>query len=200
MFEAANQTLFAMINAPANTGAPVIFIAIVAAEWLLYLVAAFMVIGWIWRANAMRQALFSAGLAALSGLVLNQILRSIWPLARPFAQGIGQQFLDHAPDASFPSDHGTILFSIAFALILSKAGRGAGMVVLLMALATAWARVFLGVHWPLDMAGSFVVGLISAVVVVNGFKRGAGAAFSLVLRLYRWLLAALHLPAKLFPR
>jgi len=29
----------------------------------------------------------------------------------------------------------------------------------------AWSRIYLGVHWPLDMAGSFVVAGFSAMFV-----------------------------------
>ena len=200
MFEATNQSMFAILNAPEGTSDQVVFIAKIAAEWLLYLVALLMVLGWVWRGDLVRRALFNAGLAAVLGLAFNQVIRSFWEHPRPFAAGFGQQFLEHAADASFPSDHGTILFSIAFGLLLSKVGREAGGVVMLMALATAWARVFLGVHWPLDMVGSFGVGLISALLVSYVIKGPVNAGYGLGMQLYRWLIDALHLPPSIFPR
>ncbi len=199
MFDTLNQTLFALINAPETTSPTVIRFATLAAEGLLYLVALWMVLAWIRGGDALRRAFFNAGLAALLGLVANQTIRLFWANPRPFAQGIGHQFLDHAPDASFPSDHGTILFSIAFALLFSRAYK-AGIAGLLIALATAWARVFLGVHWPLDMLGSVAVGIVAAMLVVWVFRGLVGGLFRLALSLYRRLLALLHLPVCLFPR
>ena len=198
MFDTINQTLFAMINAPETASTAMITAATLAAEGLLYLVAVAMVLGWVRGNDALRRALFSAGLAAVFGLVLNAIIRAFWFHPRPFAAGFGQQFLEHSPDASFPSDHGTILFSIALALLLSKSRFGP--VTLVMALATAWARIYLGVHWPLDMLGAFAVAMVAAPLASTLFPRPVAAGYALALKLYRGLLSALHLPASLFPR
>ena len=175
-----------------------VMLAKLAAEGLLYVVAILMVLGWVRGANPLRRTLFNAGLAASIGLVLNQIIRSFWVHPRPFAAGFGQQFLAHTPDASFPSDHGTILFAIALALLLSKSRFGAAALV--VALATAWARVYLGVHWPLDMVGSFAVALIAAPLASTFFPGLVASLFSLLLKAYLWALNRLHLPASLFPR
>ena len=60
----------------------------------------------------------------------------------------------HDPTSSFPSLHATFLFSMAFALLLQKGSRGIALFVMLLGGATAWARIFVGVHYPLDMAGA----------------------------------------------
>lgn len=198
MFETLNKSLFALINAPVETSASTVFIASLAAEGLIFLVAILMVLGWVRGQNSTRRALFNAGLAAIIGLGLNQLIHSFWVHPRPFATGYGQQFLEHAADASFPSDHGTILFSIAFALLLSKSRFGT--LALGVALTTAWARIFLGVHWPLDMLGSFAVALIAAPLASTLLKHPVATLFGLCLKVYKWSLDRLHLPTRLFPR
>ncbi len=198
MLDTINQSLFTLINAPETASDSMIMAATLAAEGLLYFVAVVMVLGWVRGNDALRHALFRAGLAAVFGLVFNLIIRSFWFHPRPFATGFGQQFLEHSPDASFPSDHGTILFSIALALLLSKSRFGG--IALVLALATAWARVYLGVHWPLDMLGSFVVAMVAAPLASTLFPRPVAAGYAHALKLYRGLLNALHLPACLFPR
>lgn len=198
MFETINQSLFALINASASTSAFIIFIGTIAAKYLIILVAILMLIGWVFGNNPLRRALFSAGLAAIIGLGLNQFIAFFWPYPRPFASGIGQQFLDHAADASFPSDHGTILFSVALALLLLK--NRFAIAAVAAALATAWARVFLGVHWPLDMLGSLSVALIAAPLASALLPRQVDTLFSQALKVYQWVLTTLRLPASIFPR
>ncbi|MDM3639080.1 phosphatase PAP2 family protein, partial [Proteus mirabilis] len=38
------------------------------------------------------------------------------------------------------------------------------MLMLILGLAFAWARFYLGVHWPIDMVGAFIVGLLSCAL------------------------------------
>jgi len=54
---------------------------------------------------------------------------------------------------------------MAFALLLHKGPRGIALVVMLLGFATAWARIFVGVHYPLDMAGAFLTACLAAVAV-----------------------------------
>lgn len=84
---------------------------------------------------------------------------------RPFVLGIGRMLIAHEPTSSFPSLHATFLFSMAFALLLHKGSRGIALFVMLLGFATAWARIFVGVHYPLDMAGAFLTACLAAVAV-----------------------------------
>ena len=84
---------------------------------------------------------------------------------RPFVLGIGRMLIAHEPTSSLPSLHATFLFSMAFALLLHKGSRGIALVVMLLGFATAWARIFVGVHYPLDMAGAFLTACLAAVAV-----------------------------------
>ena len=78
--------------------------------------------------------------------------------------------------------------SIGLALWLAGL-RGVGLAVLVAAGMVAWARVFLGVHFPLDMLGSVGVAAISTAVVLRGWRYGGGALQAVAVRLYHRLLA-----------
>ena len=84
---------------------------------------------------------------------------------RPFVLGLGRMLVAHEPTSSFPSLHATFLFSMAFALLLQTGSRGIALFVMLLGFATAWARIFVGVHYPLDMAGAFLTACLAAVAV-----------------------------------
>lgn len=70
--------------------------------------------------------------------------------------GLGQTFLPHTPDSSSPSDHATVFAGIGLTLLFGRAFRLAAAV-LTIGFVVAWARVFLGVHFPLDMVGAVAV-------------------------------------------
>ncbi|TFW31106.1 phosphatase PAP2 family protein [Massilia horti] len=169
MFEHLNLVLFSVINAPAGLAGWRLSGAVFAAEWLILLVPVVLVQLWIVGGARQRQAAVRAGLAAGVALAINAVIGLLWFHPRPFMAGIGNTFLHHAPDSSFPSDHGTIMFTVALVLLTSTPplARRWGAVLLPAALAVAWSRVFLGVHYPMDMFGALLVSL-AVVLLFNG--------------------------------
>jgi undecaprenyl-diphosphatase len=114
-----------------------------------------------WRL-ASASALFAGGL----GLLVNQAIGQLWFRERPFTAHPGHTVLltSPSPDPSFPSDHATAAFAIAFAVFFFS--RSAGSIFLAGALAIGLSRIFLGVHYPGDVAAGAAIGLASAAVVV----------------------------------
>lgn len=157
--------LFQSLNAPSHPPAALLTAARFAAQDLILVPPLLLIAGWLWRRQAPRLALVHAALAALLGLVINQVIGLVVFEPRPFVVGIGHQFLAHAADSSFPSDHLTVFWSVAFALLLHRGWRRAGFALVLLGLPVAWARVYLGVHWPVDMLGAALVALTSALLL-----------------------------------
>ena len=76
--------------------------------------------------------------------------------------GLGHTFIPHAADSSFPSDHLTLLLAVAFSFLMHRRLRVAGRTLAFLGLPVAWARIYLGVHFPLDMIGAALVAALSA--------------------------------------
>ena len=71
-------------------------------------------------------------------------------------------------NASFPSTHASNAFAGAYAM--SNAFPEARLIFWVLALLVAFARVYVGVHYPLDVVFGGLVGLAAAVFVIGGTK------------------------------
>lgn len=162
MLENLNYSLFYWINATPASPQWAISLAIFIAKDLIALVPALATALWLWgpreQVIAQRHLVLKIAIAMAVSLLLSGIVGHLFPHARPFAVGAGYNFLHHAADDSFPSDHGTVMFTFAFAFLFWHR-RWSGAALLAAACAIAWSRVYLGVHWPLDMVGGFLAGL-----------------------------------------
>lgn len=136
--------------------------AILIARDLINIVPLLAVVLWLWGPRdqlcAQRQLVIKMGMAIVVSLTVSWVMGHVFPHDRPFVDGVGYNFLHHAPDDSYPSDHGTVAFTFALAFLFWHR-LWSGTVLMGVALLIAWSRVYLGVHWPLDMLGGLLVGI-----------------------------------------
>ncbi|MCE8044599.1 phosphatase PAP2 family protein [Halomonas daqingensis] len=187
-----NLALFAQLNAAPGSDPRLLLMAEVFAVYLIWLVPALLVIGWLRGSERLKRPLWEAFIATLLALAASWVIGWLWPTPRPFMMPVGQTFLEHAPTPAFPSNHATIMLTMAFSLLLHAGTRRIGRYLLLLALPVAWARVFLGVHFPQDMLGALVLAAAMATLV------GASRSWLILpfyhrvaMRLYRILFAPL---------
>lgn len=108
---------------------------------------------------------YALGSAALA-LLINQAIGKIWHRQRPFAaHPAAHVWGSRSHDPSFPSDHASAAFGIAFAVFLFD--RLAGSVFLAAAAVIGVGRVFIGAHYPLDVLAGCLVGLASALLIAH---------------------------------
>lgn len=125
----------------------------------------------------------TATLAGLLALLIAQAC-GLYYTPRSFAAGVGRTLLAHAPDSSFPSDHATLMAAVSFSLLTVKGTRMQGMVLAVLWLPQPWARVYLGVHFPMDMFGALGVGALAVVCVKTLGARATNFFFPRLVQVY----------------
>ncbi|WP_234418476.1 phosphatase PAP2 family protein [Dongshaea marina] len=103
--------------------------------------------------------------SALFAMTLTSIIRHLFFHPRPFMLKLGTQLIQHAPTSSFPSAHTTFMLSIALIWLYFRDSRKIGILLCLVGLMGGLARVFCGIHFPLDIVGSFLVALSTSSLV-----------------------------------
>ncbi|MFI0446029.1 phosphatase PAP2 family protein [Actinomadura sp. 6N118] len=136
----------------------------------LLLFAALFVAGW-WRARggtgrAMGLAL-AAPFAVVAAYLVSEVSKTFLEEERPCRAVVDAANIAACPspgDWSFPSNHATIAAASAAVIVVAR--RSMAAVVLPLAALMAFSRVFVGVHYPHDVAVGFLLGVAVAPVVV----------------------------------
>ncbi|EPJ5854230.1 undecaprenyl-diphosphate phosphatase [Klebsiella aerogenes] len=183
MLENINYALFALINATPSSSWWAIEVATFIAKDLIIIVPLLVVALWLWGPNQ-RQLVFKVMLALALSLSISWVIGHLFPHDRPFVDGVGYNFLHHAADDSFPSDHGTVIFTFALAFLFWHRV-WSGALLLVIASAIAWSRVYLGVHWPLDMLGGLLAGMCGCLGSQLLWQSGGHGLYQRLQRLYR---------------
>lgn len=160
-----NLELFGHINATAATPHWLVAVAIAIAQDLIWLVPAWLTLSWFRSGAQGRRDLLEVLAVMLLALGFGQVIGALWPQPRPFMVHIGSQFLAHVADPGFPSDHVTVFWSAACGAFAARRFARIGLAWLGLGLLVGWSRVFLGVHFPLDVLGAFPVAALAALTV-----------------------------------
>jgi len=98
----------------------------------------------------------------LSRGILTEAIRFFYYRPRPF-EFLKITSLISESGAAFPSGHAAFLFALAFGLFYFN--RRWGIWFFILAFLNGLARVFVGVHWPSDIFGGFLVAFLSFFLV-----------------------------------
>lgn len=101
----------------------------------------------------------------LISFLLIKIIHIFFFEPRPFVYYRFSPLVDNNPDASFPSRHSSIMSVIAFAYTYYKSKWA--LLFLFLMLWVGISRIYVGVHYPLDILGGFFVGIISLMLALQ---------------------------------
>lgn len=140
-------------------------VGIISAKYLpfllvgLFIIYAFSYEGW-------KKRLFTFIFAALGLIISNgffvKIIKYLYEKPRPF-ETLDIEPLVSSSGFAFPSGHASFFFTLAFILFLFNKKWGTWFIVL--ASLNSIARIFVGIHWPVDIIGGVAVATLSFGVV-----------------------------------
>lgn len=117
--------------------------------------------------HARRAAVLSLVALLLAEGIINLVLKPLFRRKRPYSRGLQRKLLVGEPGPnSLPSAHAGS--SVAAGVVLAVIFWPWGIVFLLAGLLVAYSRVYVGVHYPLDILAGSAIGLLAAAAVALG--------------------------------
>jgi membrane-associated phospholipid phosphatase len=158
------------------------FMEFIARYGIVFLAVALLVGWWIGRRDdsprKVAVAVWSA-VAALVALALVQPISNAAAEPRPFVNHPEvHKLIAHSADFGFPSDHATAAGAVAAGLLFLS--WRLGLVTTFVALLIAFSRVYVGVHFPQDVAAGLALGAVVAII-------GVFLVVPLLTRILAWL-------------
>ena len=144
--------------------------AIFLAVYLPYL--AFLAVPYLWVRRE-RHDLVRILVTIVVAFAISEALKTFLSVPRPFVAEDFQPLIEVAQRdfyGSFPSGHTTILAALGAAVFFTE--KIPGTAILFLAVAVGFGRVMVGVHYPVDILGGLLVG-----VVVAGFFKALHEIF-----------------------
>ena len=114
------------------------------------------------------QEVFFSFIVGILALIITDILKNFFNVLRPFEALPEVNNLFYATGNAFPSGHSTFFMALAFSVYLTH--KKQGLILILSALIIGTARVVSGVHYPVDILGGYVLGIILVVFIHYFFK------------------------------
>ena len=155
----------------------------------IYIFALALLLIWLFGNKSYKRDALYAGITGIVGLIANVIISHIYFEPRPFVTHHVHTLISHAADASFPSDHATGSFAIAFFMLMRH--RKIGGLMLILALLTGFSRIYCGIHYPFDVVGSIVVAFI-VTFVINKLAPILDPLVNAIISLYQSIIGKLR--------
>ncbi|EAO51825.1 Bacitracin transport permease protein BCRC [Bacillus thuringiensis serovar israelensis ATCC 35646] len=167
-----NYTVFQWFNNFADSSKLLDTLMVAITNSAAYVAILFMLILWFnngKKDKAIRKqyTVLYTTLSVIFALLVN-VLNAVYYHPRPFVSHDVHQLVPHAADSSFVSDHSVLVFSIVFVFILR--GEKLKYIALLWAVLVGISRMYVGVHYPLDILGAAFLTLIMSALVMQSAR------------------------------
>lgn len=134
------------------------------ASFLIWIMFAGLIVLWFIDGKIKKEQVIHALLASFIAWTLAEILKRVFMTPRPFDLNQLQTYTLSMPiDPSFPSAHTATVVALSVTIWLHD--RKVGFIFLILALLVGWARVAANVHYPVDIFGGAIIGLVVAIII-----------------------------------
>jgi undecaprenyl-diphosphatase len=156
-------TVFRMINNLAGTYPWLNPGFIFFAEYAIFALALFMLMLWVGK-RSMRQPLIIAFIAFVVAALIAKLAGLLFSHMQPFVELPDVfQLIDKKVGNAFPSDHTAAAFAVCVTLFLGSKSKWRALYIVLATM-MGIARIWVGVHYPVDViVGAFIGTLIAFV-------------------------------------
>ncbi len=113
--------------------------------------------------------IFNVFVVALVSWILAHVFKLVFHTSRPLELLLKHPSLFAADGFAFPSGHATFFAALATAVLFYH--RKAGIILWVCAVVISIARVIAGVHYPVDIAGGWILGSLVAFLFYRIFKQ-----------------------------
>ncbi|AYV66340.1 undecaprenyl-diphosphatase [Niallia circulans] len=167
IFSEVNIHLFRYIN---DLGKQYTFLnipMILIAEYMVYFLAIATLLLWFSSKKKNRMMVLCAVVSFLFAEIGGKIAGLLHSNYQPFEELLNvNKLIEKAVDNSFPSDHTILFFSICLSFYLFK--RGIWLFWVILALIVGISRIWVGVHYPMDVfVGAFIATMSSILVYLT---------------------------------
>ena len=144
-----------------------------AADKMGYLLILFVLVIF-WKRDHFKRAIFiSLGSAIIARFAFVALFRYLLYSPRPFLVLERVNILmNHEFESSFPSGHASFYFALATGVYLYN--KKAGRIFFALAGLMGLARIFVSVHWPLDILAGAILGWATALTLKKVLERFQG--------------------------
>lgn len=166
---ASDRALFLWINLDPHSPASLVSLAVLVSRWLPAVGVVGLLLALLLGPRRWRRAVLSMAAAmALAWLGASLIKQGVTS-PRPFALGLGTDWLGHSGGNGFPSSHASVATAFAVSALLSAWPAPARWALAAAGVLVCWSRIAVGVHFPSDVMAAMLLGALSAVAI-----QGAG--------------------------
>jgi len=160
-----NYSIFKLINSFAGKWPALDNVMIFLSKSAILIVIGLLCYLWLQKGSERKHTAFYIVLTLILALGGNFIIHQFYYHARPFVNHHVTKLISHSSDSSFVSDHGTLVFSTSLILLLRK--DRLGLISFVWAILVGISRIFVGVHYPFDIIGAFILAGIVAIIVLK---------------------------------
>ena len=134
------------------------------ASFLIWFMFGGLFVLWITDGKIKREQVIHALVSFILAWVATEVIKGVFPTLRPFeVNGLPALTLTAKADGAFPSGHTASSFALAVTIFLHDRKVGTGF--LAAAGLVGIARVLGNVHYPVDIVGGAVLGILIALTI-----------------------------------